>query len=103
MWLSLCRVLDTVFRDSVLMVEFWSVQLSLLIKAPRLIPVSTLRDGSFIRCLLIYLDRLGHYIAWARQEARDDVIPGEEDWYKFDGKFGLDRGYVVPRCSCLYQ
>lgn len=26
----------------------------------------------------------GHYIAWARQEARDDVIPGEEDWYKFD-------------------
>ncbi|KAJ9094313.1 hypothetical protein QFC19_007998 [Naganishia cerealis] len=26
----------------------------------------------------------GHYIAWARQEPRDDVIPGEEDWYKFD-------------------
>lgn len=29
---------------------------------------------------------LGHYIAWTRQEASDNVIPGEEDWYKFDGK-----------------
>ncbi|KAJ9101626.1 hypothetical protein QFC20_005155 [Naganishia adeliensis] len=26
----------------------------------------------------------GHYIAWSRQEASDNVIPGEEDWYKFD-------------------
>ncbi|KAJ9118119.1 hypothetical protein QFC22_004020 [Naganishia vaughanmartiniae] len=27
----------------------------------------------------------GHYIAWARQEPSEDVVPGEEDWYKFDG------------------
>ncbi|GHJ89851.1 hypothetical protein NliqN6_6253 [Naganishia liquefaciens] len=26
----------------------------------------------------------GHYIAWTRQEGSDNVVPGEEDWYKFD-------------------
>ncbi|KAJ9101625.1 hypothetical protein QFC20_005154 [Naganishia adeliensis] len=26
----------------------------------------------------------GHYFAWTRQESSDDVIPGEEEWYKFN-------------------
>lgn len=30
----------------------------------------------------------GHYIGWTRQPTEENGIPGEEDWWKFDGESG---------------
>lgn len=28
----------------------------------------------------------GHYIGWTRQPTEENGVPGEEDWWKFDGE-----------------
>lgn len=53
----------------------------------------------------------GHYIGWTRQPTEENGIPGEEDWWKFDGEpRGVDDGplsrilvliYVRPRLCNL--
>lgn len=49
----------------------------------------------------------GHYIGWTRQPTEENGVPGEEDWWKFDGEpRGVDDAPVCKNhdankaCDC---